>query len=114
MGYERLVHITDYIRTNIQPDINIQQLDILFRVAANPGITQSELMGETGLMTGSVSRHLAKLSKYKHHTTGKITGLGLIMQTPNPHNRKQLSSWLTKEGTHHVKELLKLWENTSS
>jgi len=113
MNLKKLVGLTGHIRTNIQHDINIQQLDILFRVALNPGITQPELMEQTGLMTGSISRHLAKLGRYRNHSTGKMVGLGYVIQSPDPENRKRLASYLTLEGKQAIEEVLGSWDNTS-
>jgi len=110
MNLAKLVQLTGHIRSNVQPDINIQQIDILFRIGHQEGITQPELMEQTGLMTGSVSRHLAKLGRFRNHKTGEMVGLGLVIQSPDPENRKRLAAYLTPKGRETIKEILALFQ----
>lgn len=77
-------------------DMTLQRLDILLKVYKNEGITQQEMAKETGLLSGSVSRHLMKLGLYYHNKTEK--GLGLVTQSPSPFNRRQMAAYLTTKG----------------
>ena len=105
MTAKDLLRFTTFVREEVQSDINIQQLDILLRVAANEGITQPDLREQTGLMAGSVSRHLSKLSYYKHPRDGSKAGLGLIRQSQSFENRREFAVFLTTKGKQLIKQI---------
>lgn len=94
-----------WIRQNIDPEIGTQKVDILLNVALHDGIHQQELKEATGLLSGSVSRHLKLMGKYYNKRTEREEGLGLITQVPDPMNRRFTCVYLTPKGKQTIKAI---------
>lgn len=94
-----------WIRQNIDPEIGIQKVDLLFKIARNEGVQQQELKEQTGLLSGSVSRHLKLMGRYYDNKAGHEKGLGLIVQTPDPTNRRFTQVYLSTKGKQAMKIL---------
>jgi len=98
MSLKNLGTVIEWIRNNLDPEINIQKIDLLIKVSQNEGIGQQDLGKLSNLASGSVSRHLMKLGTYYDRKAEREMGLGLIIQTPNPMNRRQMSVYMSTKG----------------
>lgn len=82
-----------------------QALQILMNVAIQPGITMQELQKPTGLNISSVSRNLTALGKY--HRLQK-PGLNFVECVQDPHERRRMIAFLTKEGKEFLEEYMSI------
>ena len=79
----------------IYGDMTLNHAVVLSLVAANPGISQREIMDQTGLTDGSTSRIVALLSEYGNRGTGPFH---LIEMRPDPNDRRYKTLHLTQKG----------------
>ncbi len=94
----------------------MQQIEMLQKIAENPGITMTEFENLVGKTTsqGAISRNAKELGKYavKDPATGnlKLIGHDLIETRPDPYHRRRLGMWLTPKGKKLMQELAGCWE----
>jgi len=106
-----------YMRKNISPDWQIQQLHMLLVIAINhpEGITQPDLAKECKMEQGPVSRNCQALAlKAREGKDGnkEILGHDLIYMTPDIFYRRQLNCRLTPKGEKTIKEMLSFFKDT--
>lgn len=109
MDLKKFAKAVVWIRQNIDPEIGIQKVDLLMTIALKDGIYQQDLISATGLLSGSVSRHLKIMGRFYDRKKGKEQGLGLVTQTPDPLNRRFTKVFLTPKGKQvidHIKMIL--------
>ena len=87
----------------IDPFIEIQQVQILLEIARKPLSTMQELADATGVALSSVSRNLDALGD--RHRKGK-PGLGLVAKDWDPREVRRMVAWLTPKGQEVVGRLL--------
>jgi len=99
-----LVAIVEELR-EIHPDMTLNQLIVLLQVAANPGISQKDIMDKTGLADSSASRIVSILSEYGDRATGPFHLIELI---PSKNDRRYKELFMTKKGRALIDRLLNL------
>lgn len=98
----RLIDVVTELR-GVYPDMTLNQVAVLLTVAANPGISQSEIMEQTGLADSSASRIVAILSSYGNRGTGPYH---LVELVPSENDRRFKTLHLTKKGRALIEKLL--------
>lgn len=89
----------------IDPQIEIHQVQILLEVARKPLSTMRELADATDLALSSISRNLDALGDL--HRFGK-PGLGLVAKDWDPREPRRMVAWLTPRGQEVVGRLLEV------
>ncbi|MBM6582903.1 winged helix-turn-helix transcriptional regulator [Microvirga sp. BT689] len=72
-----------------------QQIEILFEIASQPGLTQQELANRTGMALSSISRNLMALGEWNR--SGK-PGLSLVETADDPNERRRQIAFLSPKG----------------
>ncbi len=97
-----LVHIQQTFR-EMNEAIAPQQIEILFEIASQPGLTQQELANRTGMALSSISRNLMALGEWNR--SGK-PGLSLIETADDPEERRRHIAFLSPKGRSLVHRIL--------
>jgi DNA-binding MarR family transcriptional regulator len=97
-----LVHIQQTFR-EINEAIAPQQIEILFEIASQPGLTQQELANRTGMALSSISRNLMALGEWNR--SGK-PGLSLVETADDPEERRRQIAFLSPKGRSLVHRIL--------
>jgi DNA-binding MarR family transcriptional regulator len=97
-----LVHIQQTFR-EMNEAITPQQIEILFEIASQPGLTQQELANRTGMALSSISRNLMALGEWNR--SGK-PGLSLVETADDPAERRRQIAFLTPKGRSLVRRIL--------
>ncbi|MCW4147917.1 MarR family winged helix-turn-helix transcriptional regulator [Halomonas sp. 18H] len=79
----------------IQSDMPIKTASLFTHVAANPGISMSELRKQTDITQATFSRTIAVLSEWQEHDK---PGFGLIWTEEDPKERRKKLIHLTEKG----------------
>jgi DNA-binding MarR family transcriptional regulator len=87
----------------IDPQIEIHQVQLLLEIARKPLSTMRELADATDLALSSISRNLDALGDI--HRFGK-PGLGLVAKDRDPREVRRMVAWLTPKGKEVVSRLL--------
>lgn len=89
----------------VYPSMTVQQIRVLLLIAANPGISQKEIMGAMGdIADSSVSRIVGILGAYGSRGTKPMN---LVEVRIHPTNRQSKALHLTKTGEELVRKLLR-------
>lgn len=88
---------------NVYADMTLNQLQVLLLIAANPGITQRQIMEETGLPDSSTSRIVSIMGKFGNRGTGPFNLIDLV---PSETDRRYKGLHLTKKGRALVEKLV--------
>ena len=107
--YKALMHI----RTDVDPDMPIQQLLIFLEVCLQEGITMTELGEHLDMPSGTVSRNVKVMSKYVVDNGHKkeIKGADLFVLQRDLEERRRLGAYLTTKGKRVETELLKILDD---
>jgi len=89
-----LTDVVDLLRETY-PDMTLNQVLVLLLVAANPGISQREIMDRTGLADSSASRIVALLGEHGNRGSGPFH---LIELREDLKDRRSKLLHLTKKG----------------
>jgi DNA-binding MarR family transcriptional regulator len=87
----------DFIRTLASVDIRPAQYSVLVVIAANPGLSQSDLAGALGIERARLVRLLDRLEKR-----------GLTQRLPSPRDRRSHALQLTAQGQKVLKRAMAL------
>jgi DNA-binding MarR family transcriptional regulator len=103
--HAKIVAINRLLSTirQIDPQIEVHQVQLLLEVARKPLSTMKELADATGLALSSISRNLDALGDV--HRFGK-PGLGLVAKDWDPREFRRMVAWLTPKGKEVVNRLL--------
>lgn len=108
--FERLL---SFLAEEIKFDIPLQQLRLLFIVAANPGITQTELTELLGLHQATISRNVKKMGEehiITENGTVRTVGWGLLKtQQDTRFDSRRLAVYLTKKGERIITKFNSAW-----
>lgn len=88
----------------VYPDMTLNQVSVLLNVASHPGITQRQIMENTGLADSSASRIVAILSEHGNRGTGPFH---LIELHEGTEDRRIKELHLSKKGKDLVRDLTK-------
>jgi DNA-binding MarR family transcriptional regulator len=97
-----LIHIQQTFR-EMNEAIAPQQIEILFEIASQPGLTQQELANRTGMALSSISRNLMALGEWNR--SGK-PGLSLVETADDPEERRRHIAFLSPKGRSLVHRIL--------
>lgn len=90
---------------DVYPSMTVQQIRVLLLIAANPGISQKEIMDTMGdIADSSVSRIVSILGAYGSRGTAPMY---LVEVRIHPTNRKSKALHLTKAGDALIQKLLR-------
>lgn len=103
---QRLLMVVEEIR-HVQPQMEMNQLSVLLRIALEPDILAQDLMRATGLQKSAISRNVGALSKgYKGRSDRELTGgLALVDQARDACNGTKRPLRLTSAGQTFVGRL---------
>jgi len=79
--------VIDTVRKDVDPRLEAQTLDMLIRIASQPGASQTVLSEQVGITGAAISRSVEKLVK-----------LGLVTRYEDPQDRRTKRSNLTAKG----------------
>lgn len=99
----RLFRVAESLR-DMDSDMPVVQMSVLFHVAMNEGVTQREICAALSLPTSTTSRSVASLSEV--HRLGK-PGLGLISWYDDPEDRRTKRLVLTPKGRTFIERISK-------
>ena len=109
----KLQEVIEYIRVNVDEEIPIRQLALIFQVVNNEGETQHKLAPQLGMSEGTISKHLKMLSVYgERNKEGnmQLKGHGLLEVRPDIYDRKRNAVFTTEKGKKLVKALSAILE----
>ena len=107
---KRLRGLVDYIRTEIDPELQMHQLAFLLEVALAEGgeITRTDLAERLGVSPPSVSRNARVLGYMIDKKTGKKGGKQYVTMRPDLYEPRKISILLTDKGREVVERMAAL------
>lgn len=94
-----------YLR-GLDPELPITQLQALFIISQEPGISMHDLRERTGMSAASTSRNTYALSAWSWL---KKPGLGLVEIYPDPMDLRVKRCQLTEQGAKAIEEITALF-----
>ena len=96
-------------RNLIQPDLSVQQWQILLVIAGRPGLNAKDIKEALDMTGGSLTRNTKTLGKYfiQHKDgTEEEKGLNLIYSVRGKFNQRSFEYYLTPKGEKVIQQLL--------
>ncbi|MCD6005080.1 MarR family winged helix-turn-helix transcriptional regulator [Halomonas sp. IOP_6] len=91
---QRVWDIVEEFR-KLESDLPVKVAYLFAYIAANPGISISELQKQTNIEQSTCSRSVAVLSEWQ---TAEKPGLGLVWTEEDPEERRRKLAYLTEKG----------------
>jgi len=118
MTINQLQQVLGVIAREIKFDIPLQQLRLLLLVAANPGITQTELGELLNLHQATISRNVKKMSTFLVEKDGggfAHVGWGLLKTSQDTRfDSRRLACFLSDRGSEIIHTLNKTFQQMDS
>lgn len=76
-NYNRMIEAVNAFR-DVHPDMTLNQVVVMLLVASRPGITQRQIMEETGLADSSTSRIIGILGKWGNRGTKPLNLIDVV------------------------------------
>ena len=101
----RMFQLLECLRSVCTPPLTLNQLSVLFYVAAHDGCNQQDIVKATGLTEASVSRNVDRLSPRQ---PDRQDGLGFCKREIDPDCYKAFRIFLTPKGSSYLEATLEV------